>query len=1038
LTLTLEDPDSAFTLNGGSAPVIIPSIAPGGRPYFELAPRHGLPARAAAYTATVRITGSTMITPLALGLSFKVLPQPAITINPQSSSLYFGQGGNVDFNIAATDFGTSPQPNFSPTFSWDGAAPAVNNVSLTLNSTANTGATLRVNISPLADAGTYRFIISSPGAAPQTGELVINSASVTRIHPDFPIQTPTPITAYDARNATNGSSLVALANLPSTVTVQLSGGGTATLGITWAFQEGSRQLPPEGGSVPYLITGTVSQSELNSLGVHNVSGGFTTTVNLAISQVEKILPVFSDITVTRIEPTEPEAFETPQVTFKFDQYSLAVLDKDWNEVDYGDINAVLPDRGIVIVEGEEIHYTISWSIPGTYLNVSEVNTEGITVTGVVSFPEKPNWLYVQQPTALRQTQRIIRVETCNHPGLSSLPWIIKTNETCTTDGLEYRTCTVCYHVQTQVREFLGHDWQAWLQTREPTCVNTGEEKRDCARCNHKEIRPTGPFGGAHIMGAWEQSAAATCTASGTETRVCINPENPACGFTETKPTEKTAHNFSDAVIITIRPPACLAPGADAKTCVECGAIDNNLDDEISVEPLGHAADFLWVETIETTCTTDGLQTRTCSRCGLHEEEVITSNGHHVWNAAVTLRSASCTQVGLTTQSCQNCSETLTATLPRIDHAFPEDWPEPNPAATCTTAGARSRACAICQTLETQTIDELGHAWGDWQNTVAPTCTSTGIRAHVCGRCSISEADPNPVPATGHIMGQWSVHIPATVTAEGEEISSCLNNCGFVEIRAIPRLSAEPSPPPSTPAPGSSWPTDSGGSGDDTAMPSPARRAEKELGSAGSDGGENRGGDGGSPNRPSPNARFPFADVENHWAAIEGDIEFLWRRGIIRGVSDTAFAPDTPIVRAMLLAMLFRLEGEPHIEYYHTFDDVRSGVWYSEPVVWAFEHQIAQGSGNNMFEPDTEMTREQIITMLHRYAAFKQYDVTAPNVVNASFDDFDNISAWALAPMRWAIRNGLIYGFDGHLQPHNTATRAEAAALLTRFMLFYGI
>ena len=116
--------------------------------------------------------------------------------------------------------------------------------------------------------------------------------------------------------------------------------------------------------------------------------------------------------------------------------------------------------------------------------------------------------------------------------------------------------------------------------------------------------------------------------------------------------------------------------------------------------------------------------------------------------------------------------------------------------------------------------------------------------------------------------------------------------------------------------------------------------------------------------------LPFADVEGHWAFET--IEYAYRNGLLIGISDTAFAPDDVMDRAMLVTILYRMEGEPEVTAANPFTDVPAGTWYTDAVIWADANDIVNGVGNGRFAPTDNITREQMAVMLYRYAQYKNY------------------------------------------------------------------
>ena len=172
----------------------------------------------------------------------------------------------------------------------------------------------------------------------------------------------------------------------------------------------------------------------------------------------------------------------------------------------------------------------------------------------------------------------------------------------------------------------------------------------------------------------------------------------------------------------------------------------------------------------------------------------------------------------------------------------------------------------------------------------------------------------------------------------------------------------------------------------------------------------------------------FDDVaEDAWYAPS--VEFAVDRGLFRGVSETRFAPDSPMTRAMLATVLYRMEGAEAAGE-NPFSDVPNGVWYTDAVIWAAGAGVVRGNGVG-FAPDANVTREQIATMLCRYAEVRGLDVSGRSAL--CFSDSDLVSDWAEEAMEWAVSAGLFRGnADGSLNPRGNATRAQVAALLQRF------
>ena len=151
-----------------------------------------------------------------------------------------------------------------------------------------------------------------------------------------------------------------------------------------------------------------------------------------------------------------------------------------------------------------------------------------------------------------------------------------------------------------------------------------------------------------------------------------------------------------------------------------------------------------------------------------------------------------------------------------------------------------------------------------------------------------------------------------------------------------------------------------------------------------------------------------------------------------GVSATEFAPQGTMTRAMIVTVLYREAGSPAVAEASSFSDVPAGEWYSDAVAWAAHNSIVGGVGDNKFDPNGNITREQMATILYRYASGKDIDTSARADLSA-FPDAQNVSSYALDAMKWAVAEGLVNGSDGKLLPQGNATRAQVATILMRFI-----
>lgn len=178
-------------------------------------------------------------------------------------------------------------------------------------------------------------------------------------------------------------------------------------------------------------------------------------------------------------------------------------------------------------------------------------------------------------------------------------------------------------------------------------------------------------------------------------------------------------------------------------------------------------------------------------------------------------------------------------------------------------------------------------------------------------------------------------------------------------------------------------------------------------------------------------KLPFTDVStSDW--FYSDVMFVYENGLFSGTDSRSFSPNASMTRAMLVTVLYRLEGEPAGTGSSSFSDVRSGSYYEKAVAWAAANGIVTGTGSTSFSPDAKVTREQLAAILYRYAQYKKLDTDAGAKLD-SFSDAGNVSGYASEALSWAVSEGLINGASGRLMPKGDATRAQVAAILHRFV-----
>ena len=176
---------------------------------------------------------------------------------------------------------------------------------------------------------------------------------------------------------------------------------------------------------------------------------------------------------------------------------------------------------------------------------------------------------------------------------------------------------------------------------------------------------------------------------------------------------------------------------------------------------------------------------------------------------------------------------------------------------------------------------------------------------------------------------------------------------------------------------------------------------------------------------------PFVDVaEGDW--FYDAVVYAYQNELMDGVGGNRFAPNSETTRAQLVTILYRLEGEPAVSGDLPFTDVESGTWYTDAILWAAQNNIVNGVSDTEFAPGDDLTRQQLVTILYRYAEAKGYDVSASADLSG-YPDADQVQDYAQPAMAWAVAENIIQGMeDGTLKPAGNASRAQIATILMRF------
>ncbi len=506
------------------------------------------------------------------------------------------------------------------------------------------------------------------------------------------------------------------------------------------------------------------------------------------------------------------------------------------------------------------------------------------------------------------------------------------------------------------------------------------------------------------------------------------------------------------------------------------------------EKQDHSCKMEVTETIPATCTTGETKIYTCIYCD-YSYKVYDYNYVHTWDAGTVTTQPTCVKTGVKTFTCVLCGAGKTESVPATGHSYTDEVTQP----TCLERGYTTHRCACGHEYTDSYVAALGHSWDEGRITTAPGCEAKGVKTYSCVRCDATKTES--VPATGHsytdevtqptcLEGGYTTHrctcgheytdsyvaalghdwdegritIEPGCETEGERQVSC-NRCQEYQTETVAalghdwdegritidpgcetegerqvscnRCQAHETEPVA--ALGHDW--DNG-----TIIREPTEREEGLLLlTCQRCGQEEEQSIPMLEERPCdggddcPSKRFTDVAGPRDWT--HAGIDFVVDRGLFNGTTSSTFEPDSEMTRAMLVTVLWRYAGSPE-EGRNIFTDVPDSSWYTRAVAWAAHHGVVNGVGDGRFDPEGKITREQMATILYRYVS-KIGIQTDERADLSAFPDASRISGYAVTAMEWAVAEGLISGSrEGgsiYLQPEGNATRAQVAAILMRLI-----
>lgn len=438
--------------------------------------------------------------------------------------------------------------------------------------------------------------------------------------------------------------------------------------------------------------------------------------------------------------------------------------------------------------------------------------------------------------------------------------------------------------------------------------------------------------------------------------------------------------FTDTVVA----PTCTEQGYTHHVCTVKGCTYAPVDDTYVA-----ATDHTWVKTQTNppTCTEQGTAFYKCSACGATRTEKIAPLGHDL--SRCDLRpAATCTQPGRAVGTCARCGVQIDEVIPAKGHDY--SYAETSVAPTCTEPGHYKGTCPTCGKDYDDVVPALGHDWGEWVTSIEPTVSTVGYRYHVCNRdgCGYREGEDIPKLHT-HTWDAGVVTQKPTAAEPGVRTYTC-TVCGQTRTEAIPA----------------------------TGVPETCN---------------------GGPACPG----YAFRDMPAPSIWSHEGLDYCIYHGYIAGTSATTVTPDGECTRAMIVSILYRVQGEPaKVNGYELkklaapFDDVERGCWYTDAIWWAKLTGVVSGMSPSTFAPDGEITRAQLAVILYNYTKqFAPESLTETGSLTG-FPDAGSVPSWARTEMAWAVGNGLISGVGengvSYLRPEGCATRAQVATILMNY------
>lgn len=541
-------------------------------------------------------------------------------------------------------------------------------------------------------------------------------------------------------------------------------------------------------------------------------------------------------------------------------------------------------------------------------------------------------------------------------------------------------CEVCGE---EYGDLLDHSFTNYVSDDNATCLEDGTKTAKCDNCDATDTKADSGSALGHNWGNGEITTAPTCEGAGVIVYTC---QREGCDETMTMAVSATGHTeVTDEAV----DPTCTETGkTEGSHCSVCNAV---IKEQTIIPATGHTE--VTDEAVAPTCTETGLTEGShCSVCNevFVKQTVIPATGH-TWNNGEITKQPTYDEPGEKTYTCEVCQATKTEEVPALSHHFSSDW---NKDETYHWHDCTDDNCDVVS-------EKAAHTWDNGEVTTEPTYDAAGVKTYTCEVCQATKTEEIAKlvrPSSGGSSSSTPSYTVSTSKTEDGSVSVSPKNASkgdTVTITVKPDKGYELDTLTVTDKNGDKVKVTEKNGKYTFTMPSGKVNVKAtfvEIKKA---------------------TTHTFIDVpDSYWA--EDEISWAFEKGYMNGTSETTFNPTGNVSRQQLWMIMARLSGEEPGNM-------------AEAKVWAVDNGVSDGTA-----PGGSVTRQQMVTILYRFAQRMGYDVSKKADLSV-YPDYANVSGYAQEAMAWAVANDIIGGTtQGTLNPSGTATRAQFAVILYRF------